>query len=264
MTSRTWLLWIAVVAALWPSLVTAGDDGIDSVGPVTIFGAASLSDALNEIGAVYRASFENHGLRFSFAASSTLARQIEAGAPAGIFASASAAWMDYLQDRDLIDPNSRVSPVGNTLILIAPADSSPAPIRLDHPAPLQAVLGVTGRLAMGDPAHVPAGMYAKQALQSLGLWDSLQSQTAFANDARGVLALVERGEAPLGIAYATDAAISDGLAVLATFPPTSHEPIRYSFALVAGQSSPEATDMIAFMSNQTALEIFRRHGFVVP
>jgi molybdate transport system substrate-binding protein len=172
--------------------------------------------------------------------------------------------MDYLQQRQLIHAASRVSPIGNTLVLIAPADSPPVAIQLDQATALEPLLGAAGRLAMADPAHVPAGMYARQALQGLDLWGAMQKRVAFANDVRGVLALVERGEAPLGIVYATDALISHRVVVRATFPSTVHSPVRYSFALVAGQSNENATALLAFMSDTPALDIFRRHGFLTP
>ena len=262
LTSNIWLAWIALLA--WPAM--ADVDGTADPAPVTVFGAASLSDALIEIGDSYRATNEanGHEIRFSFAASSTLARQIEAGAPAAIFASASGPWMDYLQDKTLIESASRVSIIGNALVLISPFDSPDEPVTLDDPVSVDFLLGPAGRLAMGDPAHVPAGIYARQALQTLGLWDAMQSRVAFANDVRGVLALVERGEAPLGIVYATDAAISDRIRILATFEESTHDPIRYSFALVTDQSNPVAVSLIAFMSERRALNIFRRHGFLVP
>jgi molybdate transport system substrate-binding protein len=262
LTRKIWLAWIALLA--WPAM--AGVDGTVNSEPVTVFGAASLSDALIEIGNSYRTIKGPNGneIRFSFAASSTLARQIEAGAPAAIFASASGPWMDYLQDKTLIEANSRVSIIGNALVLISPLDSLAEPFQLDNPAAVEALLGPAGRLAMGDPAHVPAGIYARQALQTLGLWGAMQSRMAFANDVRAVLALVERGDAPLGIVYATDAAISDRIRILATFQESSHDPIRYSFALVADQSSPTAVSLIAFMGEPRALNIFRRHGFLIP
>jgi molybdate transport system substrate-binding protein len=258
MTGKTWLLWIAVAAA-WPTLTVADSGGGASAQPVTVFGAASLSDALSDIGHAYRAD-----VRFSFAASSTLARQIEAGAPAGIFASASVSWMDYLQDRTLIDASSRVSPIGNSLVLIVPGDSPHTTISLDQPQALNHILGAAGRLAMADPAHVPAGLYARQALQTTGLWPAVETRTAFANDVRGVLALVERGEVPVGIVYATDAAISDRVVVGATFAATAHDPIRYSFALVAAAHNDGAAALLAFMNEPIALDIFRRHGFLTP
>ncbi|MCZ6709188.1 MAG: molybdate ABC transporter substrate-binding protein, partial [Gammaproteobacteria bacterium] len=168
LTSNTWLAWIALAA--WPALAIADIDSTANPGPVTVFGAASLSDALTEIGNSYRTInvANGHEIRFSFAASSTLARQIEAGAPAAIFASASGRWMDYLQDKTLIEPASRVSIISNALVLISPLDSSDEPIRLDNPSSVEFLLGSAGRLAMGDPAHVPAGIYTKQALQTLG------------------------------------------------------------------------------------------------
>jgi len=255
--SRRWY-WPGIVVALlgWPSAVLAAGE------PLTVFAAASLTDALTEIGNAYRA--HDHELRFSFAASSTLARQIEAGAPAAIFASASERWMNYLQARQLIDADSRVSPIGNSLVLITQQDSSQQTFQLDEQTRLEPLLGAAGRLAIGDPAHVPAGIYAQQALQRLGWWPALQARTAFANDVRGVLALVERGEAPLGIVYATDAAISKRARVLATFPAATHDPIRYSMALVSGQHDAEAAALLAFMTGPSAMDIFRRYGFQAP
>ena len=263
------LLWIVMTVAFWPAAAAAAspaavadDSGLVGARPLTVFGAASLTDALGEIGKVYRVM--GHDVRFSFAASSTLARQIEAGAPAAIFASASTSWMDYLQARMLIDAHSRVSPIGNALVIIAPAESPEAEIEFNEPTWLLPLLGREGRLAIGDPDHVPAGMYARQALQTLGLWHSAQSRLALANDVRAVVALVERGEAPVGIVYATDAAISERVRVLATFNRSSHDPIRYSFALVNGPGSAEAAALMTFMSGQRALEIFRRYGFQTP
>jgi molybdate transport system substrate-binding protein len=266
---RNLLLWIVygigTGIGVWSGSAAAGSPGSAETGTVTVFAAASLSDALAAIGHAYagsNAGAANHA-RFSFAASSTLARQIEAGAPADLFASASTDWMDYLQERTLIDADSRVSPIGNELVLIAPADSIATVVALDQTT-LDALLGTAGRLAMADPAHVPAGMYARQALLSLGLWGTAQPRAAFANDVRGVLALVERGEVPLGVVYATDAVISQRVRVLTRFPTGTHDPIRYSFALVAGPASAKAADLIAFMNSEPGLAIFRQHGFLTP
>jgi molybdate transport system substrate-binding protein len=275
MTGATWLLWIAVTLSACPQAASAerNDSAFDE--PLTVFGAASLTDALSDIGEVFRASSTaNYEVRFSFAASSTLARQIEAGAPAGIFASASSAWMDYLEGKALIESASRVSPIGNTLVLVAPADRSSEGVELNDLTILEQVLGPAGRIAMGDPAHVPAGMYAKQALQNLGWWSALESRTAFSNDVRAAAALVARGEAPLGIVYATDVATAKRLQILATFPTTSHDPIQYSFARVTNLSSGHSADdgsstdapaaaLMEFLRSPPALEVFRQHGFLI-
>lgn len=257
--SRLLAITLYFAAGLGATPGTASDAG-SRPEPVTMFGAASLTDALTDIGELHRSA--GHDVRFAFAASSTLARQIEAGAPAAIFASASSAWMDYLEERQLIDAASRVNLLGNSLVLIAPGDTPAPVIELDNPTTIATALRRRGRLAMGDPAHVPAGIYARQALQNLGLWPSLQTRVAFASDVRGVIALVERGEAPLGIVYATDAAISNRVQVLATLPESAHDPIQYAFALVEGHTGADAAELLAFMADPAALAIFHRYGFV--
>ena len=229
---------------------------------ITVFGAASLTEGLEEAGARYRQKTGTE-VRFSFAASSALARQIEAGAPADVVALASSDWADYLESRGLIVPGSRISPVGNRLAVVAPADSAtPLP---DPPTAeaMAAALGAEGRIAIGDPGHVPAGIYAKQSLEFLGLWQALAPHLAYANDARAALALVERGEAPLGIVYATDADASPGVRVLMLLPDNSHAPIAYAFALVAGGAAETARDFLAFLGSPEGLAAFARAGFTL-
>lgn len=227
---------------------------------VTVFAAASLSDAMEAVGQAYRSSTGGE-VRFAFAASSTLARQIAAGAPAHLFISANEAWMDALERDDLIDPASRVSPIRNSLVLIAPVDGAAPPAAIDRGLDLAARLGADGRLAMGDPAHVPAGIYARQALETLGLWHSLEPRLAYADNVRVALALVERGEAPLGIVYATDAAISRGVRVVGLFPAGSHAPITYPFALIKAQANEDARAFFRYLTSDAAREIFARYGF---
>jgi molybdate transport system substrate-binding protein len=219
-----------------------------------------LTDAMAAVGLAWR---ERGGaeVRFSLAASSTLARQIEAGAPADVFASASEEWMDYLADRGLIEPGSRSSPVGNSLVLIAPAADATGAVEIGPGLDLGGLLGPAGRLAVGDTAHVPAGIYARQALESLGLWPAVRDRLAMADNVRAALALVERGEAPLGIVYATDARISAAVRVVGAFPQGSHPPITYPVAIVQGRRSPEVEDFLAFVGGQEAGEIFARLGF---
>jgi molybdate transport system substrate-binding protein len=230
--------------------------------PVTVFAAASLTDALRALAAEWQQR-GHPAPRLSFAASSTLARQIEQGAPAELFLSADEPWMDYLQQRDLILEATRRSPIGNALALIAPADSpAPAP-KLDRGGTeLATLLGPSGRIATGDPAHVPAGRYAEAALRWLGQWEALAPRIARADNVRAALLLVERGEAPLGIVYATDAAASPGVRVLGTFPAQSHPAVTYPFALVRrAEGNAEATALLAFLSGPEAAPNWRRFGF---
>jgi molybdate transport system substrate-binding protein len=227
---------------------------------VLVFAAASLTNALQDIGKAYKAK-TGKILRLSFASSSILAKQIEAGAPAQIFASADEKWMDYLAKRNLVVKGSRVSPIGNRLVLIAPAASSIAPLDIKPGLKLADLLGADGRLAVGDPAHVPAGIYAKQALSRLGLWDAIEPRLARADNVRGALSLVEAGEAPLGIVYATDAANAKKVRVVGEFPADSHAPITYPFAIVAGQDSAEAKQVFAFLTGAEAAAIYAKYGF---
>lgn len=229
--------------------------------PVTVFAAASLTNAMEAVGAAY-AERTNDEIRFSFASSSTLARQIEAGAPAQIYASANERWMDYVEARDLIAAETRLSPIGNRLVLVAAADKDAREVEVTSALDLASLLGPDGRLAVGDPAHVPAGMYAREALERLGLWTAAEPRLARADNVRAALALVERGEAPYGIVYATDAAIADGVDVVGTFPAESHTPITYPFAVVAGAEGEAVEDFFAFMTSDAALAIYARFGFV--
>ncbi|MEM8588439.1 MAG: molybdate ABC transporter substrate-binding protein [Pseudomonadota bacterium] len=229
---------------------------------VTVFAAASLTDALTEVSAVFEEE-TGHSVDVVFASSSTLARQIESGAPADVFISASPAWMDYLDDQGLIDPPTRRDLLVNTLVLIAPSDQAEP---LDLPEQLPEALGPDGRLAIGDPDHVPAGIFAAEALLSLGLWDALADRTARTGSVRAALALVERGEAPLGIVYATDAEITDRVAIVATFPEDSHQPIVYPVAQVAEPGTPAGDRVVQtylrYLAGDDAAEVFRDHGFL--
>ncbi len=227
---------------------------------VTVFAAASMTTALQEVGRAYAAKTGTTP-RFSFAASSALARQIEQGAEAAIFVSADERWMDYLAERGLIVPETRRSALANRLVLIAPADR---PRRVDI-APgfdLAGLLG-DGRLATGDPAHVPVGRYAEAALRHLGLWAGVQAKLARADNVRAALALVERGEVPFGIVYATDAAVSPKVMLAGTFPADSHPPITYPFAIVAGQDGPAARAFFAHLLGPQAQAVYTRLGFAI-
>ncbi|UFN47746.1 molybdate ABC transporter substrate-binding protein [Roseomonas sp. OT10] len=234
----------------------------EATGP-TVFAAASLTDAMRALGEAWRA--KGHPLpRFSFAASSALARQMEQGAPAAIFASADEPWMDYVQQRGLIVDATRRSVLANSLVLIAPADSATAAIPLARGTDLAALLGPNGRLATGDPAHVPVGKYAQAALTWMGQWDALSPRIARADNVRSALLLVERGEAPLGIVYATDAAASRGVKVVGTFPAGSHPAVTYPFALARGAAdNAEAKAFLAFITGAEAAPTWRRFGFAL-
>jgi molybdate transport system substrate-binding protein len=230
-------------------------------GSITVFAAASLQNALNAAAKDFTAT-SGIAVKFSFDASSTLARQIEAGAPADLFASADLDWMDYLAKRNLIVPQSRINLLGNRLVVIAPKDAPLTTLALDAPS-IEAALG-TGRIATGAVETVPAGRYAKAALEKLKLWPSLQNRMAPAENVRAALAYVARGETPLGIAYATDAAIEPKVKIVATFPPDSHPPIVYPFAVVAGAKRDGAERFLAFLQGPAARRNFAAQGFFSP
>ena len=225
---------------------------------VLIFAAASTQNAVNE--AIDAFSGEDQGEIIAvFAASSTLARQIENGAPAAIYLSANTLWMDHLDSLGLIEPGSRDDRLGNRLALMA-SPGSAAGGEITAGLALAEWLG-DGRLAIGDPDHVPAGRYARAALESLGVWEQVAQRTARTLDVRAAVAMVERGEVPLGIVYASDVAVCGDCRLVALFPIDSHPPIRYPLALVAGRAGATARAFHAFLLSQTANEIFARHGF---
>jgi len=228
---------------------------------LTVFAAASLTDAMKDIATLW----QNDGhpaLRQSFGASSALARQIEQGAPANLFASADEKWMDYLVQRDLIAPGTRRRLLGNDLVLIVPADH-PAKVTIGPGMDILALLGPTGRIATGAPAAVPVGLYAEQSLRKLGLWDAVALRLARTEDVRAALLLVERGEAPAGIVYSTDAAVSAGVAIAGIFPDDSHDPITYPFAVTKAGDTPAARALMDFLAGPQARAVFLRRGFKV-
>jgi molybdate transport system substrate-binding protein len=228
---------------------------------LTVFAAASLTDAMKDVSAQW-AKDGHPPLRLSFGASSTLARQIEQGAPANLFASADEKWMDYLADKKLIVADTRKDLLGNDLVLVVPADK-PQHVTIGPGFDLLGLLGPNGRIATGDPAHVPVGLYAEQALKKLGMWDAVQPRLARTDDVRAALLLVERGEAPAGIVYATDAAVSKGVMVAGVFPANSHDPVSYPFAVIKAGDTPEARALMTFLAGPDAREIFVKRGFKV-
>ena len=228
---------------------------------LTMFAAASLTDAMKDVSAQW-AKAGHQPLRLSFGASSTLARQIEQGAPVNLFASADEKWMDYLADKKLIVADTRKDLLGNDLVLVVPADK-PQHVTIGPGFDLLGLLGPNGRIATGDPAHVPVGLYAEQALKKLGMWDAVQPRLARTDDVRAALLLVERGEAPAGIVYATDAAVSKGVMVAGVFPANSHDPVSYPFAVIKAGDMPEARALMTFLAGPDAREIFVKRGFKV-
>jgi molybdate transport system substrate-binding protein len=229
---------------------------------LTVFAAASLTDAFKDLGARWQAS-GHAAVTFSFAASSTLARQIEAGAPADVFASADEKWMDALAAAGKIVPASRADIVGNALVLVEPR-AGLHPVELKRGVDLAALLGPAGRLAVGDPAHVPAGIYAKQALISLHAWNGVQDRLAPAASVRDALELVARGEAPAGIVYATDVRVVHELAVAGVFPADSHDPILYPVAVTTHATGAEAGEFVTFLKSAPARDVFAHYGFTSP
>lgn len=229
--------------------------------PITVFAAASMTNALQDIAKAYTAA-NGVPVRFSFASSSDLAKQVESGAPANIFISADNRWMDYLETRNLIVKDTRVAPIGNSLVLIVPA-SAPKQVTIGPNLDIDALLGKDGKLVTGIPESVPVGVYAKAALTKLGLWDKVRPRLVGAESVRAALALVERGEAAAGIVYATDAAIAKNIVVAGTFPADSHEPVVYPFALVKGNDTPAAKAFFTYLQGADAKAIYAKYGFSV-
>ncbi len=228
---------------------------------VMVFAAASTTDAVNEIVSLFIAKGQGK-VAVSFASSSTLAKQIANGAPADVFISASPGWMDYLADQKAIDNGSRTDLVNNRLVLVAPSGSNLS-IVVAQGFRLSSALG-DGRLALGDPAHVPAGIYAREALTKLGVWEKVRRKVVRTQNVRAALALVERGEAAAGVVYATDARITPKVQVVATFPATSHSRIIYPVAMVAGREREKVRNFFNFLKSPEAAVIFTRYGFDRP
>jgi molybdate transport system substrate-binding protein len=225
---------------------------------IVVFGAASLTNALQDLGDEFTRK-TSIPVKFSFAASSTLARQIESGAPADVFFSADLDWMDYLQARNLIQPQSRHDVLGNRLVLIAPVDSSIS-LKIEPNFPLATALG-KNRLATGDPDSVPVGRYARSALTNLGIWNEISDRLIRADSVRAALAFVDRGEAPLGIVYETDALIDKNVRVVDVFPANSHTPIVYPIALTS-VAGPAAAKFVDYIRSSAADPTFKAYGFL--
>src|SRR6202050_2201852 len=241
---------IAIVAV--PFAAQAQDKSL------TVFAAASMKNALDDVDAAFT---KQSGIKVvaSYDASSALMKQIEGGAPADVFVSADLKWMDYGSQKKLIKDDSRVNLLGNVLVLIATKDSKIGNVTIGPGFDLTKLAG-DGRIATGDVQAVPVGIYAKAALQKLGIWDAVEPKMAMVANVRAALTLVARGEAPLGIVYATDAKVEPGVKVIGTFPESSHDPIIYPGAATTG-AKPDATPYLAFLRSSAAKTIFESYGF---
>ncbi|MBC7953984.1 MAG: molybdate ABC transporter substrate-binding protein [Rhodospirillaceae bacterium] len=228
---------------------------------VLVFAAASLTNALNEIGEQFTTK-TGHTLKASYAASSALAKQVEQGAPAQVFASADLKWMDYLASQKLINPDTRFNLLGNTLVLVAPLESKLDKVELSPKTNIAALAG-DGRIATGNPDSVPVGLYFKQAMERAGQWQAVAPKIAAADSVRAALAFVERGEVPLGVVYATDAAVTKKVKVVGVFPDAMHDPIVYPFALITGKETPGAKALLEFIRTNQAKGVFAKYGFKV-
>jgi molybdate transport system substrate-binding protein len=225
---------------------------------LTVFAAASMKNALDELDAAYTAK-TGVKITASYAASSALAKQIEQGAPADVFVSADTDWMDYAIGKKNINESTRVNLLGNSIVLIAAKDSKLDKVTIGQGFDLAKLAG-DGKIATGDVKSVPVGKYAKAALEKLGSWTAAESKFAMADSVRAALTLVSRGEAPLGIVYATDAKIDPGVKIIGTFPADSHPAIIYPVAATT-TAKTEAIDYLAFLRSTAAKTILEKYGF---
>ncbi|MES0863185.1 molybdate ABC transporter substrate-binding protein [Ruegeria sp. SCPT10] len=253
MTRRA-VLAVLVLATLILAPIRAGADG------VLVFAAASLKTALDELASAYSTQ-TGVNITVSYAASSVLARQIQAGAPANIFISANSDWMDFLQDQGLIDPASRVGLLSNGLVLIGASDQAPVEhISSDYDIETELA---GGYLAMALVDVVPAGIYGKSALENLGLWSAVRGQVAQTDNVRAALALVATGAAPLGVVYRSDAIADRRVSVVSKIPAETHPPIVYPAALMR-VPTPEAASFLEFLQTNDAMSVFLKQGFSLP
>lgn len=257
---RRILIVLVAAAVLAGGILWLRQDRNSTSDAPLVLAAASLQESLDAASKIWTAKGHAPPV-LSFAASSALARQVEAGAPGDLFISADTEWMDTLAAKNLIRADTRATMLGNSLVLVAPVSSkiTLAPVRGFG---LAKALG-DGRLALADPA-VPAGRYARQALEHLNVWDEVANRVAAGDSVRAALALVARGEAPLGVVYATDAEAEPRVRVVAAFPAESHAPIVYPIALLRASDSEEAAGFRAFLLSPEAVAVFRRYGFTAP
>ncbi|OOF57809.1 molybdate ABC transporter substrate-binding protein [Rodentibacter genomosp. 2] len=228
---------------------------------VTVFAAASMTDALQNVAADYMKQNPENEVIFSFASSSTLAKQVEEGAPADIFISASNKWMKYLSEKDLTVKDTEKVLAGNELVLIAPIKNAVEKVDISKGEWIKALKD--SYLSVGDPAHVPAGQYAEEALTKLNLWDKVKERLARAKDVRGALALVERAEAPYGIVYSTDAKVSQKVKTVGIFPLDSYKPVVYPMAILKGHDNSDSRDFLTYLDSEAAKKVLESYGFSI-
>lgn len=245
----------AIASAVSGAVVTAAPAQEKSI---TVFAAASMKNALDDANTAFTKA-SSIKVVASYAASSALMRQIEQGAPADVFVSADLEWMDYGSQKKVIKDDTRVNLLGNKLVLIAPANSAISTVTLAKGFDLAKLAG-DGRIVTGDVKAVPVGKYAKTALENLGMWSAVEPKLAMAESVRAALALVARGEAPLGIVYETDAKVEPQVKTVGAFPEGSHPPITYPVAATV-TAKPEAAAYVTFLRSQAAKTIFERYGF---
>ncbi len=248
----------ARIASLIVFALIASSNPVAGQNTLTVFAAASMKNAVDDINAAF-AKATGIAVSASYAASSALAKQIEQGAPADVFASADLEWMDYVAQKKLIKDDTRVNLLGNKLVLIAPKDSKLGDVAIGTGFDLAKLAG-DQRVAVADVRAVPAGKYAKAALETLGIWAAVEPKIAMAENVRAALALVSRGEAPLGIVYETDAKIDPGVRIIGALPESSHPAITYPVALTASAKS-SAAKYLAYLRSQGAKAIFEKYGF---
>ena len=248
---KTKLLSILMSTAALLSFQTQASDS------VTVYAAASLTNAMADLEKLFERQ-NNIDIKTSYAGSSTLAKQIEAGAPADIFISADEQWMNYLQNKKLIANNQRINLLGNKLVLIAPKNTT---VNIKMSKSYDPSTAFTGKLCTGDTKSVPVGKYAKQSLTSLGWWDKIQPRLVETEDVRAALNFVARGECQLGIVYATDAAISKDVKVVGVFPDNTHNPIIYPLGLI--KNTKVSTKFYQFLQTKQANTVFKNYGFTV-
>ena len=259
MLKRRAILGMAMAAAI--GLVSGSGPAKAQPRDLVIFAAASLKNALDDATAAWVKETGKPAPKISYAASSALAKQLEAGAPADLFLSADLDWMDYAAGKGLIRPDTRVTLLANRIALIAPSDST-ATIAMGPGFDLAVALG-PGRLALANVESVPAGKYGKAALEKLGAWDKVKDKVAQADNVRAALLLVSRGEAPLGIVYTTDAAADPKVKILATFPLDSHPPILYPVAVTRDSTHPDAVAFLTYLRGAGPRAAFEKQGFTV-
>ena len=244
---------LGVIFVMVSSTVFAADK-------IIVFAASSATNVINEVLSIYNKQGGN--AIGAFDGSGNLARQIKAGAPASIFISADEKWMNELEKESLIENNSRINLLGNSIVLISSADSDFESVDLSAKPDLSKMLG-DGKFAIGNPLSVPNGTYAKEGLINLGLWDSVKDRLAMAQNVRVALSYVSMGEAPLGTAFATDAAADRNVKILAVFPKGSHTEVNYPAAIVKGKATDEVKKLYEFLQSPEAKAVYKKHGFAV-